>query len=286
MTYLEAFLLSLLQGATEFLPVSSSGHLVIAQERFGLQGTDNIAFGILVHMGTLLAIFVFFRRKLGRILSFAFGEGWRLTREEGFRRAWSTDARGRLILAIIIATIPTALIGFLGKSFFEHLYESPEAVKWTGFSLCLTALLLASTFRRGRRSGAPETPLGDADAPFPFRIAFCVGVIQAVAIAPGLSRSGSTISIALLLGMNRRMAGEFSFLIAIPAILGAVVLEAPELAGSAAGLSAGLIALALLVSAVSGYFFLRLLIGFVRSGALTYFSLYCMALGLWAILTH
>ncbi len=282
MTYLQAFLLSLLQGATEFLPVSSSGHLVIAQERFNIQGSENITFEIIVHVGTLLAIFIFFRSKIARLARFLLSEGWSLTRREGMRSAWLVDPRGRIITAVVLASIPTAVIGLLAKDFFENLYGMPEKVKWTGYCLCVTALLLASTYRRGKSQPGQELP-NDTDLPFPLWIAPCVGLVQAMAIAPGISRSGSTIAVALLLGMSRPAAGEFSFLIAIPAILGATILKAPDILDSSQGLPPGLILFALAASAVSGYLFLRVLLGFVRKGVLAYFSLYCLALGLWAI---
>jgi len=323
MTLLESFLLSFLQGATEFLPISSSGHLVLAaqlaEERgFGsvASGAENLQFAILVHVGTLLAIGFVFRDTLLQLARYLLGEGWRRTRNEGFAAAWLADPRGRLISAVILATVPTGLIGFLGKDYFEALFSRPDRVGW---ALCVTAFLLALTFFRsgGRENGVPDAgpalspgaerkanraePRRGAAAgarlpgyPFPLWISVAVGVAQGLAITPGVSRSGATISVALLLGMSRRAAGEFSFLIAVPAILGALLLQVLDvLEGGAAGaagapsagaslsLSAG--ALAFVVSCLSGYVFLRLLLRFLRGGQFSYFSVYCLAVGLWAI---
>lgn len=281
MTHLQTALLSLLQGATEFLPISSSGHLQIARyaaERNGvdLAGLDNVGFVVLVHVGTLLAICWVFRRRLWELAVYGIGGAWRLVAREGLRRAWIEHPDGRLILAIVIASVPTALAGLLGERFVDSLFDDPSKAVWVGWALCFTALLLAST-----RWLAPPPGKGLDAAAFPLWMALVLGIAQSVALVPGVSRSGATITIALILGINRSTAGELSFLIAVPAILGAMLVK---LMGSQGiDLPVGLCINALAVSAASGYLFLRLLLRFVRSGSFWYFAFYCLALGVGAI---
>jgi undecaprenyl-diphosphatase len=282
MTFLHAMLLSLLQGATEFLPVSSSGHLLIARELFGVEEGDNVVFTVLVHFGTLLAIALVFWPELRNLVGYACFGGLRLSAREGLRAAWLRDSHGRMIVAIILATIPTALIGLGAKDFFEGLYEDPERVHWAGYALCATALLLAVT-RWCARGEAAADDLSVTATTFPLWIAVAIGIVQGMAIVPGISRSGSTIAAALILGLSRRQAGEFSFLIAVPAVTGAVVLELPKMLDGAAGLSLSVGLMALVVSAASGWFFLKVLLRFVRGGQFAYFAIYCMAVGIWVV---
>jgi len=280
MTPFQAFLLSVLQGATEFLPVSSSGHLVIAEALLEKDATPlkgELLFYVLAHVGTLLSIVFVFRQQLLRLIRYVFVEAWDFPARGGPKGTWLEDSRGRLILAILLATAPTCVIGVLGKQRFEALFGSPHSVGW---ALCITAALLAATlFVKPRRGEDPES----GNVSFPLWKAVLVGVMQGFAITPGISRSGSTIAVALLLGLDRRTAGEFSFLIAVPAIMGAVVLESLKFSATDTALSlpAGILAVA--VSAVAGYVFLRLLLRFVRGGQFGYFAIYCLAVGIWAI---
>ncbi|MFP4379707.1 MAG: undecaprenyl-diphosphate phosphatase [Candidatus Sumerlaeia bacterium] len=280
MTYLEAILLSLLQGATEFLPVSSSGHEVLAHGLLYGEQTheDPLLFVLLVHLGTLLAILWVFRGLIGRFLIYAGVEGWRQWGQSGFAAAWLKNPTGRMILAILLACIPTGLIGVLAKDRIEALFVEPELA---GYALCVTALLLAAT--RLRKN--PVTPQDEeATYDISFIHALIIGAIQGGALIPGISRSGSTIAVALILGMNRRLAGEFSFLIAIPAIFGAILLKFRDFDPSRSSMSVGIGLVSMLVSAVSGYFFLRLLLRFVRGGQFSYFAIYCLVVGIWAII--
>ncbi len=272
MDFLTAIILSLIQGATEFLPVSSSGHLALAGRIFKINPDSNVPFAVLVHLGTLLAIVFVFRGDIWRLIRFVLCDGWKKPEETSLLANWTEDVRGRMVVGVILATIPTALIGFLFKDFIEGLYDNPTAV---GCALLVTAALLGSTFLK--KNNDEDTK----EVSFPFWMAMAIGCVQAGAIVPGISRSGSTIAVAILLGMRRRLAGEFSFLIAIPAIAGAVVLELPDLFAPGAehlGFMTGLSSL--LVSAVSGYVFLRLLLRFVRNGTFGYFAFYCAAVGI------
>lgn len=275
MDLFHAFLLSLLQGATEFLPVSSSGHEVLA--RALLEGEANkedpILFVLLVHIGTLIAITCVFRNRLIELIRYALRDAWQPTAGESLFTKWQKDNQSRLIMAILVATVPTGIIGLLGKDAVESLFSRPDL---SGFALCVTALLLFST--RFRPQESQEEP------PFiTYWQAFLVGVAQGFALVPGISRSGSTIAVALLLGMGRRQAGEFSFLIAIPATLAALALKARDFEASD-DISWFIGFVSLVVSAVSGYFFLKLLLRFVRGGQFIHFGWYCLAVGIGAIL--
>lgn len=279
MEFLQSILLSLLQGVTEFLPVSSSGHLALAEALLanGEGGHDAVAFAVLVHAATLAAIVIVFRADVLSLLKYFLGEGWRTSRLRGMRWAWLIDARGRMIVAVVLASIPTALIGFFAKDFLESLYDQPKAV---GGALCITALLLGLTYRTSRRGR--DKSEGDVATPFPMWMALAVGVVQGLAIVPGISRSGSTIAVALLLGMHREAAGKFSFLIAIPAIMGALLLQLSEFDAAAIAPATG--AVAFVVAGASGWISLKLLMRFLRGGRLYYFAFYCLALGISAII--
>ncbi len=210
MDFLSAIILSLIQGATEFLPVSSSGHLALAGHFFDVNPESNVPFAVLVHLGTLLAIVYVFKTDILRLIGFVLRDGWKKPDEASLMSNWTRDARGRMAVCVILATIPTAIIGLFFRDFFEGLYDKPLTV---GCALLVTAALLGSTFLK-RANDEDETE----GLNFPFCMAIIIGCVQAGAIVPGISRSGSTIAIAILLGLNRRLAGEFSFLIAIPAI--------------------------------------------------------------------
>lgn len=232
----------MVQGITEFLPVSSSGHLVILQDLLGWRG-PRLEFDVAVHGGTLLAILLFFRSDIGEILRHPLG-----------RRGW----------LIVVGTVPTALIGLLVHTWGRGVFSSaPLAASF----LVLTGCLLWLTRGRDRHGGDQRTEAWKA---------FLIGVAQGVAVLPGVSRSGATISVGMLLGLERRWAGEFSFLLAIPAIMGAMLLEAKEMASA--------VSLPLIVGTIcafaSGYGALKLLFGMIRRGKFYLFAPYCWALGM------
>ncbi len=247
---LSACILGAVQGLTEFLPVSSSGHLVVLQSVLPVVG-DPVAFDLALHLGTLLPVVVVYRADLGRIARDAVaGEGpwWR---RRGVRLGWLVG----------LGSVPTAAIGLAFESRFETLFGNPGAVAWA--FLLTGAILLATRF----------IPRGDRDeASTEGWRAVAVGVAQGLAITPGVSRSGSTIAAGLLLGMDREFAARFSFLLSLPAILGAFALRASHvsLGGDAwmpllAGFSS---------SALVGYAALRLLLRVVRAGSFAWFSVY------------
>lgn len=254
---LTALVLGLIQGVTEFLPVSSDGHLAIGAHLFGLNDAP-LALSVALHAGTLLATVLAFRSDLVKLAR----ETWEGRRDVAALRESET---GRFILAVVVATIPTGLIGLSMKDAVEAWSHDTQIV-----AACLmwSAVMVALT-RLGR--GEQEVPT--------LRQAFFIGIAQGLAVLPGLTRSGSTISVAMLLGISGAAAFRFSFLCSLPAVTGAVLLEL--------GNPAELIALgwpALLgavVAFVSGCASLLLLRGLVHRGNLYLFAFYLVPLAIW-----
>lgn len=251
MSYLQAILLAVIQGLTEFLPISSSGHLVIFQKLFGLSEPP-VVFDILVHVGTLGAVILFFRNRLVQILK-------GLARREG--ESWN------IFLMVVIGTIPAVVVGLVLQNYIKQMFNSLELVKIT---LLVTAGLLFSVkFVKHLDRGFKYLNWQDA---------FFVGAFQALAILPGVSRSGATIVSGLWRRLDRQTAFCFSFYLAIPAIIGALTLQVPELTNSQFSyLDKGLLGMA--IAGVVGYFALDLLEKFLRSAKFFYFGFYCAILG-------
>ena len=242
----QSALLGLVQGLTEFLPVSSSGHLVLLQHFIGFKG-NNLLFDLLVHLATLLAVLIYFARDIASLLKLR-GEGER-----------------RLVLYILVATVVTAFIGFTFRRPLEALFYRPQMVVIT---LGLTGLILfvGERFSHGRKPMTSFGLWGSAG----------VGLAQGMAIVPGISRSGTTVSAALLLGMDRSHAGRFSFLIAIPAIFGAFLLEARGLKALPHE-AIGPYLLGMGVAFVVGLGSIKLFLRAIVKRRLLWFSLYCWA---------
>lgn len=269
LTYLQAVVLGVVQGLTEFLPVSSSAHLAITQQWYALdpESLPMHVFDGLVHIGTTLAVFIVFAGSLRRFGSRLIGElssNW-----TGKRYAL------RILLLGVMATIPTGAMGLAFKKTFERAFGEPV---WIGVGLLITGTLLAITarVRRGKR--------GWKD--FSWWRAVLVGAAQGIAIWPGVSRSGSTICAATYCGLRRRWAAEFSFFIAVPAIVGATALKLCEAFGMSAGNAVPTVAIhwgptlvGAAVSVIVGVVSIRLLLGAVRRMKLHYFSYYCWAIG-------
>jgi len=270
-TYSHALILGLLQGLTEFLPVSSSGHLVLAQQFAGLRG-NMVNFDIFLHFGTLLAVLVVFRASILTMIVGSLRDIRACVQGTITWRECSRDSLElRLVAAIIIGTIPAVLVGLILKEEIEVLFSSTVpvlcALGFTGF------LLLATFFiKRGEAHIAPLT-------------GFVVGIAQALAIIPGISRSGATIATALFLKVNRSEAGEFSFILSVPAVAGATVLAVLDVAGSDAALTSVGPSIAGAVTAfLSGWLSLVVLMRIVRSGKIGYFGYYCLAVVLLGII--
>jgi undecaprenyl-diphosphatase len=277
MSLWEALLLGLVQGVTEFLPVSSSGHLVLGELLLGV--TPNLAFNAALHGGTLVVVVGYYRRDLLDM----FRDSWTSLRGLfGGRRPaaiWAEDHGTRLALLISAGSVPTAVLGLALRAPIERAFHSGVL---TSVALLVTGALLLTT-RCSQTALEPEpSPLTGPTA-ISLPVALLVGVAQGLAIFPGISRSGATLVAALLLGAGRADAARFCFLLSVPAILGALVLESGELAKLGA-LGPGSLALGIGVAMVAGYLSLSLLVGLVRRGGLHRFAYYVIPVGLAGIL--
>jgi undecaprenyl-diphosphatase len=254
-----AALLGVVQGLTEFLPVSSSAHLVLARAFFGWnvdEGSFGLAFDVSLHIGTLIALVLFFRRDIAAILS-ALPEA--LSAERG---------PGKLLRLIVIGTIPVVIAGALAAKWLEEHLRTPTVIAVT---LILGAiwLILAEKLGSQDRNEDSLTAAG----------AFVTGVAEATALVPGMSRSGSSISMAMLLGLTRESAARFSFLLGIPAILGAAAKEAPHIIKLGVTAQDGaLFLVGMTVSAWVGYLTIRYFLRYLAGHSLNVFAYYRLAL--------
>ncbi|HEY5673626.1 MAG TPA: undecaprenyl-diphosphatase UppP [Malonomonas sp.] len=255
MDILHAALLGLVQGLTEFLPVSSSGHLAIAQHFLPGFEQPGLLFDVLLHAATTLAVIIFFRKDVWKLLSCFFRKD-----------AYALDDRHTFWM-IVLGSIPTAIIGFSGKDFFEGLFENLLVI---GCMLLLTAMLLIVA-EKTRKDGRNLTQLKANDA-------LLVGIVQGFAIIPGISRSGSTIACLLLRGIDGESAARFSFLLALPAVGGAMLLSLKDL-DQVSGADLPAYGIGALVAFVSGLFAIRILMDVVRRKRLVGFAIYCLLVG-------
>lgn len=249
-----AILLGIVQGLTEFLPVSSSGHLVLAERLAGVH-TPGVFVEVALHVATLGSVLVVYGR---RIVELARG----LLTGEG-------DHRGYVWL-LVLATIPAGLVGVLLNDVIEAAFDSLAAV---GAAFLLTGIILWSTRRLAGTREAPTT-----------RSAIGIGLMQALAILPGVSRSGSTVAAGLWSGLTPQRAAEFSFLMAVPTIAGAAALEVGDAVANAGAVGVGSLAVGFVVAFVSGIWAIRLLVALLRRGQFHAFAPYCWALGVLTLL--
>ena len=259
---LEAFLLGLIQGLTEFLPVSSSGHLEIGKALLGVD-EGGLAFSVVVHGATALSTMVVFRRDIIEVVQGLFRRG-----EEG-------HAARKFAGLILVSMVPVGVVGLMFKDAIEARLDGHLGA--VGAALMLTAVLLWWAQRRGREG----VPVGWFQASV-------IGVAQAVAVLPGISRSGATISDALLLGVDRAEAARFSFLMVLPPILGATALEVKDLTEGAVEAASAVSSTALLIGAlaafISGWWACRFMISLVKRNGFTGFAVYCAVAGLAALI--
>lgn len=269
---IQASILGLVQGLGEFLPISSSGHLALLQKFFNVDGDKVIFFAVMLHLGTLISVLIVYWKDIFELLRELFyvfkdiftGKGLDISKNE-------TRREGFLIL---VATIPTAIIGILFEKVFESFYTSLIAI---GVGLIITGTIL---FIAERNAGGNKRAKN-----MMFRNAVFIGIMQGIAIAPGVSRSGSTLFGGLVSRLDRAFAVKFAFLISIPSILGSVVLELPKALKEGFPLSLWIpIIIGMIVAAISGLIAIKVMIKLVSNKKLTYFSLYTWALGIIAII--
>lgn len=254
MRILQAIILGLVQGLTEFLPVSSSGHLILFKKLFGLDAQMfGLNFDIAVHVATLLAVFIVFRKTI-----------WALIRHP-FQKT---------VLWLIIATIPAAVIGLLFDDSIEAISQSGG---FLGICFLVTAaVLMLSEYLAGRRAANTRMEIEDLS----WWKSGLIGVAQGVAVMPGISRSGSTLSVGLMTGLGKSAALQFSFLMSIPVILGSLLLGIKDTLESPESFDAAVILSGMLAAAVSGYVAVRFMLDFFRRRSMKVFSIYLTVIGI------
>ena len=262
MSELEALLMGLLQGLTEYLPVSSSGHLTIASHLFGVDGESNLTFTIAVHVATVCSTLVVLWKEIAWIFKGLFRFG-----------GPGMNAEQRYALAIIVSMIPVGIVGVFFKDYVEAIFGSGLLV--VGCCLLVTALLLSFSYYYVPARQKKEIS---------FRDAFVIGLAQAVAVLPGVSRSGSTIATGLLLGNDKAKLAQFSFLMVIPPILGEALLDVlkgmKDGAEAAVGdISLSALAIGFAAAFGSGCLACKWMINLVKKGKLVYFAVYCALVG-------
>ncbi len=256
MDWIEAIILGIIQGLTEFLPVSSSGHLEIGKAILGVEAKESLNFSIVVHGATVLSTIVVFRKEIWELIAGLFKFRW--------------NAETDYIAKIAVSMIPVLIVGVFFKDQVEQLFDGNLLI--VGTMLIITALLLAFTYyaKQGKKD------IGYKDA-------FIIGIAQALAVFPGLSRSGSTISTGLLLGKDKEKTAKFSFLMVLVPIIGANLLDIlkGDMASETAGSTALIIGFA--AAFISGLLACSWMINIVKRGKLIYFAIYCLIVGLIAV---
>jgi len=259
MSWIEALILGIVQGLTEFLPVSSSGHLEIGKHLLGVVASDNLTFTIVVHGATVCSTIVVFRNDIIQLFKGLFEFNW--------------NEQTQYIFKIAVSMIPIGIVGVFFKDYVEELFNTDKIILLVGFMLLITSTLLAFTFYAKSK-----------EKEISFKDAFVIGVAQTIAVLPGISRSGSTIAVGLLLGNRRESVARFSFLMVLIPILGENVLS---LLKNDFSVSNSISALPLFVgfvaAFVSGLLACKVMINIVKKGKLIYFAIYCAVIGSIAI---
>jgi len=262
MSWIEALILGLVQGLTEFLPVSSSGHLELGKALFNLQlgAKDSLTFDVIVHGGTALSTIVVFRKDILDLI-------------KGLLKfQWNDEAK--FTSYIIVSMIPAAFVGLAFKDQIESLFDGQ--VLLVGAMLIITGLLLFLADRAKKSENSVK-----------WKDAIIIGVSQAIAILPGISRSGATISTSVLLGIDREKAARFSFLMVLPLIIGKNLVDVKDIYETGGGgleISMGLLVLGFVAAFISGLFACNWMIALVKRAKLKYFAYYCFAVGIIALL--
>lgn len=253
MSLFDAIILGLLQGLTEFLPVSSSGHLVLTQAILNVND-PGVAFEVILHAASLLAILVYFRKRIFALILALFGKGEKEDRT--------------IVLFLVIGTLPAVIAVLLFKDFFEEAFSNPVM---TSVMLLVTGFILLMTRFIPKGNDKVST-----------KSTILMGLGQAMAIMPGISRSGSTIAVGMMSKVEPSKAAEFSFLLAIPAILGALVFKADDLTQLSSDML-GLYSISFITTFVSSLLAVYLVLSLIKKGKFEYFAYYCFAAGLFGL---
>ena len=288
MTIIESILLGILQGVTEFLPVSSSGHLALAQNIFHIETNDSMLFDIMLHLGTLVAVFIVYHRDIWNMIKeavFMAGDIFRNLYTFILNRIHKTSLKYRkivhnsyrkFVVLILVSTVPTGIIGVLGK---DLISDASQTLLIPGICLLITGvlLLMADLAKEGRKKPKDVT----------YRSGLLIGAAQGLATLPGLSRSGTTITACILCGLDRKFAVKYSFILSIPAILGAAVLEVKDVIAEPIEMGQiGIYAVGTVFAAVVGYVCIKTMLVIVRNKKFKYFAYYCFTVGIIAIVGH
>lgn len=285
MDILKSLFLGLVQGATEFLPVSSSGHLAVFRHIFHMNLDSGVFFDVMLHFGTLISLIIVFRqdilsmiREFFGIIQTAFANLLVFIKHRNGDTRYTyfkvvNSSYRKLVLMVLISTVPTGILGALGSS----LVDKASGHLWlVGIFLLITSLLLfiADRYPKGMTRVKNAT----------YSSAFILGIAQGIATMPGLSRSGTTIATGILLGYNKKLAVKYSFIMSIPAVIGAIVFEIKDIKTEAFGSAAmpGYL-LGTVAAAITGYFCLKFMLKFIRSRKYIGFSIYCLLMGMLSI---
>ncbi len=265
MSIIDAIILGAVQGITEFLPVSSSGHLQLAKELLGVELTDNLTFDVALHAGTVCSTLLILWSEVARIFKGLFSRHY--------------NESQAYVVKIIISMIPVAVVGFTLKDSIDEMLNSNYALLVVGVMLLLTAALLSFAYSRSKSEDS------DGGRPITYRDAFVIGLAQAMAVMPGLSRSGSTIGMGLILSNNRSAVANFSFLMVLVPILGNTLLDLIKGGGAIVveGVSSVAMLSGFLAAFVVGALACRAMIEIVKRGKLIYFAIYCAVVGAFTI---
>ena len=303
MKIIQAIILGLIQGLTEFLPVSSSGHLALFKILFGVETETGMLFDVLLHFGTLVAICAVFYKDVAKLLTEGlvilknsminlaiFGRNSYIQLKNQFKKDKSkkeeldlgtyhpiaNSSYRKFVLLVIISTIPTGIIGIIGKNMVEM---ASKILLVPGICLVITGILL---FVADAAKGGDKLPKD-----ITYSNAFMIGIVQGIATLPGISRSGSTITACLLSGFNRSFAVKYSFIMSIPAIVGAMFLEIKDV--SLATIPVGEIGcylVGMVIAGVIGYVCIKLMLAIVRNKKFKFFAVYCLIIGLISIIGY
>lgn len=265
MNIFQSLFLGILQGITEFLPVSSSGHLVVAQKLFGLDDVP-LVFDVCLHVATLAAVVLFFRKTIIDLISV-------FIRMLAKKPLEGDKPKQITILAVIVATVITGVLGIVSSHFIE---DAPIKLVCAGFIVTGILLVLATVLDKSGKSATA----GQSEGAVSVKQGIICGIAQGFGTLPGISRSGSTISAAILSGVDRKTAGEFSFILSIPAILGAFILEVKDLGEMTSVVSVPCLAAGCLAAFLAGLGALFVLMKLIKSGRLGFFAIYLIPLGI------